>query len=518
MTDLTKNFIPLTSIYVPSEENARIRETSSIAKAVVERTKSIQRLGQLQPILVERLENPIDGKVWRIIDGQVRWISLMGLTIRAKMGDEDAQEAFEAHEMKLDHIEATSRAAMTPEMALMLEYHANEDRDDFTWDERARYIRRIHDMHQEKHGRKNWSAIKTAEAIGQSRATVSHYLQLTDEQDPATQSERVKGAKTKNTAIKQLKIEKEKIKREARVERARVEDTKTEEAEDYSRIANLAVYKGDCREWIKKIPDNSLSWFHWDPPYGGAEGRGGAFAAHEGIQTEHEYAIQLLVDMLPEIWRVLHDGAWICLWYTPVHYGLIRLLLQGHRFSSETSECFHCGKHIIKDHTWLSENYSCVKSPYKFWVNPYPNLWRKTDRTADGHEITRFFTKETEPFLLAGKQHGTTPILTRSDRGNVFDFPGVEREVRRHVNHKPWELLEEIISCISVPGSLGGDAGAGSGSIIEAAFNGRRKVVVAEVSTSHFDECTGIYTKRLRNRKASAKFVAPWLEDSFGEK
>ncbi|MEK0326787.1 MAG: hypothetical protein QQN63_13895, partial [Nitrosopumilus sp.] len=317
-----------------------------------------------------------EGRAWKLIDGQVRWVSLMALEYRHGMGEQEVVEAFEKWGMKPGEIEATTREAMDdPIMSLMMEFHSNEDRDDFTWDERGRYIRRIHDQLIEKHGRKDWSALKTSEYINQSPTTVSQYLQLTDQKDPATKATRVVKAKTKRTAMKQLKIEKNiaRRKKEVAKEAAKPEtDTK-----EYDRAADLSVYHGDCREWIRHVPDDSLAWFHWDPPYGGAEGKGGAFAAHTPIQTELKYAMDLMSSMFEEIWRVLRDGAWLCIWYTPVHYDWLRLMLQGHRFDSNSGLCLFCEKHILKDHIWLSNNYSCVRSPYRFWTNPYPNYWRK---------------------------------------------------------------------------------------------------------------------------------------------
>jgi DNA modification methylase len=508
---MKKNLIPLSSIYIAPGEDARIREPDNLKKAVLGRTRSILKFGQLQPILVEEMEE-IDGKKWKLLDGQVRYVSLLSLSFQHGMKDEEVVAAFEQWGLVPGSIEATTREAQTPTMSLMMEFHANEDRDGFTWDEKARYIRRIHDVLTTENGKK-WTARQTGEAIGQSEATMSDYLALTNQADPATQSLKVLKATTRGAATKQLKIERDKNLRKSRVALAAT----TEETEAYAHAANLAVYQGDCREWIKRVPDRSLAWFHWDPPYGGDEGEGGAFSAHEAIDTDFEYCNRLMLEMLSEIWRVLHDGAWIAIWYTPVNYQWLRYALQGHRFDPKSGLCFHCKKHLIKDHAWLSSNYSCRPAPNSFWVNPYPNMWRKADRKADGHEITRFFTKETEPFLLAGKQDKTTPILLRSDRGNIFDFNSVPRESRTHVNHKPWGLLAEILSCISVPGSIGGDAGMGSGSIIQGAYETKRRVIGAEIREDNVINSRAIALDLFKRKKLGADGVAPWLEEQMGE-
>ncbi len=532
MTSLPPGYIPLSSIYIPPEEDARIRDKDSLNKAMLDRTRSILRFGQMQAILVEALpkrttkldNDPYDGKTWRLIDGQIRWVSMMALSYRHSTGEEEVVSAFEQWNLIPNAILASTREALhDPVMSLMLEFHANEDRDDFTWEEKGSYIRRIHDMLIEKHGKRGlkdksertegWTNAQTAEYIGQSTATVSQYLQLTDETITATKSPKVRKAKTKRTAMKQLKIEKARDSRKAAV--VREEAKPKTDTKDLDLAAQLSVYHGDCREWIKKIPDGSLAWFHWDPPYGGAEGKGGAFSAHAAIQTEHQYAMDLMLNMFGEIWRVLRDGGWLVIWYTPIHYNWLRYNLQGHRFDLKSGSCLFCEKNIIRDHASLSSNYSCVRSPFKFWVNPYPNHWRKPDRVADGHEIQRFLTKQTEPFLLAGKQDATTPILLRSDRGNVFDYNSVPQEARRHVNHKPWALLAEILSLISVPGSLGGDAGAGSGSIIEAAYGSQRKIIVAELDEDHHETSLAIAKEKLRRKEFGPDSIASWLKLEF---
>lgn len=522
MSEIKRNFVPITSIFIPKEEDARIREQDSIKKAVVDRMKSIRAHGQLQPILVEKLdrtEHPEAPKecIWKLIDGQVRMLSIHALSIQIELGDKEISTDFERWGLKPGYIEISPRDAHDPIQSLMMEFHANEDRDDFSWEEKGRYIRRIHDMLQEKFGRKEWTATKTADYIGQSLATVSHYLQLTDDKNPATKDERVVTAKTKRAAIKQLKIVEDQRRRLEAVLRQQESDAKaaakgkSPKTLDYVEAAKKSIYHGDAREWIKTIPDNSLAWFHWDPPYGGKEGSGGAFASEEAIDTDTEYCLSLMRDMIPEIWRVLQDGSWFVIWYTPVHYNWLRLTLQGHNFSDEGT-CEYCNRNIHQDYIWLAENYICRPSPHRFWVNPYPNYWRKTDRHADGHEIQRFLTKETEPFLLVGKQFDRNPILLRSDRGNVFDFPGVSRSDRRHVNHKPPELLAEILSLISVPGDLGGDAGLGSGSIIEAAYNiAGRKVIGAEIRERHYKDSLATAVESLKEKNYGPKKVAPWF-------
>lgn len=514
-------YIPLESIFIPPDENGRIREAASLAEAVSERANSIIANGQLQPILVERLAVPVDGREWKLIDGQVRYVSLLSLNYRLEKFEPEINMAFKRWGIQPGMIEAKEINDIDPITALAIEYNANEDSTAFTWNEKGRYVRRIHEMLVERakgQGEK-WTAEKTAEFIGRSKAFVSTYLELTDESDELVQAPAVQNARSRQTAKKQLDIERARHQRklQAKADSVRSSDVAaTGVSVRYEDVAKMIAHKGDCRDWIKTIPDNVFDWFHWDPPYGGSEGIGGAFAGHKPIQTSLRYCLGLMEVMIPEIWRTMREGAWLAFWYTPVHYNWVRLLLQGHKFDHE-GNCAYCFKNAFSDHDYLSNYYYCTYSPNPFWVNPYPNQWYKEDRVADGHEITRFLAKQTEPFFLAGKILPATPkdvklpILQISNRGNVFthDIPrGLDR---RHVNHKPPALLKEILSLISVPGSLGGDASGGSGSIIEAASEAGRKVLVAELDDTHWQDCYSVALEHCRRLNVRLSDVAEWL-------
>lgn len=499
-------YLPLDDIHVDED---RIRSETYNVPAKV---KSLKRFGQLQPVLVEAHGGP---KPWKLVDGGQRYAAMQVITMEASL-DEDLAAELTSKGIRPGFIEATTREALDPLEAKLMEFYANEDRDNFSFEEKKKFVREVHDLLTARHG-KEWTQEKTAEVVMLSPKQVSVYLMVTS-QHPAAQHESVKNAKTLREAQKKFQIQRERHLRQqaALLEQQRMMAIAKEKPEvaqiDYHAIARRIVYHGDARDWIKNIPANALDWFHWDPPYGTREGAGGAFSAHEAIDTDPVYCLSLMQDMIPEIWRVLKDGSWLVMWYSPVHYNWLRLALQGHRFDEETATCVYCDRHIIKDYIWLSENYSCRKSPHRFWVNPFPNVWEKTDRAADGHEITRFLTKKTEPFLLAGKNLDRMPILERSDRDNLFKFDNVSRTERRHVNHKNPALLTEILSLISIPGSIGGDAGAGSGSIIEAAFDSGRKIVCAEIREDHHIDCVNITVEKLKEREIRhpAK-IADWL-------
>lgn len=487
--------IPLSIIHVNLRDRLRVEQGDIRSLAA-----SIARIGQLQAIVIRPSSDgevlPA-GKEWIITAGARRFlaVSLLSATqTECKYGPPPGM------------IEATTREQMDDLLKLMIEFRENDDRLDFSWKEKASYVKKIHDLHIAKHGDR-WTPGHTAAALDMGESTVYKYLEFASNPDLLL-TEEVSEARSFQVAYKQFKIQQELKKRKTIVEfreqqeeerRQRViaaypaphtaenggEVVEAEPSEDELRegFARKICSLGDCREWIRQFPDGAFDWIHWDPPYGGEQG-GGARPVHKLIDDTWSYASSLLLDMIPELYRVLKPNHWLALWVHPAYVGEVSRMLAGH--VQEGDHCIYCME------PWNPGDlgHFCVGGDWSFWVNPYPNVWYKVDRMSDGHEITRFLTNAYETFLLAGKlkkeEDGSVrpnpgPLLIRSDRQNVFTFPMVPKGERRHVMHKPTALIEEIISCISVRGETGCDPSFGSGSSIEAALGSRRRVVGCEL-------------------------------------
>ncbi len=487
--------VPIKEIWLKSEERLRVEygDLKSLAQ-------EFNLDGQLQDILIREpyeFETPPDGKRWVIIDGGRRYLARL-LCMQAGLEIPYLEEGM---------IGAKVRAKEEELKTLQIEFRANEERKSFTWRERAEFVHRIHEGHIKKNG-DEWSVEHTAAVLRMSDKTVYKYLAFYDDPEAFT-SEKVQNADTFNTAYKQFQIVKEMLKRERlvahREERltARAREVQTEADRGYeaepggviasrpdetyvipSEFAQLVCQVGDCREWLPQIPNDSFDWFHWDPPWGG-EQSGGAFTQFNRIDDSWIYAEGLMKEMIPHIWRTLRDGRWIALWYHPKYYKEVVTMLQGHEVDWQAVEdegiiqCAHCQQEWFGPHI----DGPCMASPTPFWVNTYPNLWYKADRKSAGQEIRRFLVNAHEDFLFACalKSDETQIILPKTDRQNIFTYIGVSREERRHVMHKPVELLTKILECISIAGEFGCDPSAGSFSIVEAALLNHRKIVACEI-------------------------------------
>lgn len=492
--------IPLKKVYLDPQERLRVKHQN-----IKQLATSFIRRGQIQSIVVRpprKEELPLPREADYVIEAGARRFLAMCL-IQPLFADQEVRAEIHGG-LTEGHISADIREGDSELMSLEVEFHENEDRDNFDWKEKASYVWRIHDGHVALDP--EWHPHDTAILLEMGESTVYKYLEFR-KNEKAFEDERVQEADTFRTAKKQFDIvkklqEREMVvkhrekRQEAAIQEAQKDTEESEDAETISEapillphhiLAERIAQEGDCVEWIKKWPDKTFDFVHWDPPYGG-EQRGGVFTSFKKIDDSWSYAMSLMETMIPEIWRTLKPGHWLVMWCHPANIHRISQLLSGHSraINYETSEeyCRYCQR------PWTNEKLQqhCPAAPFNFWVNPYPNHWYKANRMSDGHEIKRFLINAEEPFIFAAKMGQITPegeppdpILVRNDRQNVFTFPMLPREERRHVMHKPRKLLAEILSCVSIPGEFGADFSYGSGSILEAALETGRKIVGCEL-------------------------------------
>jgi DNA modification methylase len=482
--------IALSTIHFP----ASVRLRSETYGEITELATSLRYFGQLAPILVRRPDPDTyeedrtpeaKDKEWVIVDGGRRFLASVFMTKTSP--DNYTRKTDPGF---IEAIEMTDDRLADPVHALSLEFHANEDREDFSWKEKADYVRRVHEIFTDRYP-DDWDVKQTAEFLRMGQQTAYKYLQLTEDPD-ILEDERVSGASTFRSAHKQATIAKEHKRRKRAVKIAEEVRAKTDDVRfsDTEKFARQIVAQGDCREWIADLKDEMYEWIHWDPPYGG-EQSGGAEPTHSKIDDSAPYARGLMEDMFPELHRVLKPGRWMVIWFHPHNYWWLRNKLTGHvpqhmKGVNGVLECRYCKE------PWSPFSLAdvCPKSDRpKFWVNPYPFIWYKQNRVADGHEIRRFLTNSYESFLLAAKVGGSEevePILQVNQRQNVLVYDSLAKSERRHVMHKSPELLTEILRLISIPGEAGIDPSVGSGSILEAAWSSGRRGFGCELSEEYW--------------------------------
>lgn len=406
---------------------------------ISELADSLAFIGQLKPIRVR----PVEGDKWELEDGErrIRAAEVLANSDRTIRGLEPGQILAMTDDEPIEGIGA-----------LMREYHANFH-EQFNWREKAKYVRKVHD--ELKAQWDDWSVESTAAAINMSAPSIYKYLQLTEIEEIFAHP-KVTKASSLTVAVKQSKIVRDQVRHEEaqkiRETRGETEPEKEKTQTDFGALASQLVQCADAVKWLQGWPEEFFDFIHWDPPYGGDQA-GGALASFDKFEDSEDYAKDLMSRAFPEIHTALRDGGWLAIWYHPRHYEWLVTELKRHGF----------------------------------WVNPYPNIWYKVDRKADGHEITRFLINAHEEFLLAAKWEDEEPIIKQNDRQNVFVHEMVPRSERRHAAHKPVPLLMEVLAVISRAGTRGADLSFGSGSIFEAGFHSMRTILGCDLSETCFN-------------------------------
>ncbi|MCP4902598.1 MAG: ParB N-terminal domain-containing protein [bacterium] len=493
--------VPITDIHFPEKHRIRTEYEDVAKKDVAERHRivdladSLSRFGQLSPMVVResRPEDETDAPYF-LLDGGRRYKAFslaygLGQEIPGLSGG-NVQVIFRAPEDDADSI--------------LLEYNANKHRKDFTWQETVEYISRIHNIFI-RDNPDGWTHKHTAEAIKESLMTVRYsssllkHKSLWHENEEIEQASSIRVAYAKVQSLIKLRDREEEGSDVLTAPSMPTEAPQAPQAGlslhsepkpappsapgDLSALAAKLVQNADCREWIEQFEENSFDWCHWDPPYGGGQS-GGAHSSKPGIDDSEENAFGLMEDMFPEIYRVLKPGSWLAIWCHPKFTHAIRLMLTGHEKDLEKDICYFCEKPWGRYGEALPDH--CSGAEFGFWVNRYPCVWIK-DRKADGHDTKRHLINDYETYLLAGKVVMELPELVDSSGSNVHrDIEAPAKNVRRHIMEKPGKLLHEILTKISVKGSLGFDPSVGSASLMEAALVSGRRAYACEKDQAYW--------------------------------
>ena len=204
------------------------------------------------------------------------------------------------------------------------------------------------------------------------------------------------------------------------------------------------LYRGDCREVLASLPDESIDLLLTDPPYG------------INYQSEHKALpdAPLVNDGLDESLQVLDETLAIA------------------------SRKLKARSHVYIFTSWKTDQY--VKPVVeKYFAIKNVLVWEKNNWTAGDLEANYATNHE---FLLFG-HYKQRRLLNGSREASVLHFPRVpENEPNRHPAQKPLPLLEYLIQKSTNEGETVLDCFMGSGSTCVAAKNTGRRYIGIEVS------------------------------------
>lgn len=402
----------------------RIREEIG-EEEILELMGSLMAYGQLQSIVVQ-----VNGKGYKLIAGERRLVATKRLMNEGKV----------IKDLQLGQIRAELFDELTPRTQLMCEFDENMKRKDFTYIEKARFIRKFHEtMEGEAIAAGGaWTAELTAIALRLSTGSISQYLRI---EEAVKTDATVAKAVTLQAAVKRMKT--------AEGNRARQLEAREKTPEVITRAEQI-LKLGNAKELIKSIPDNSIDLINFDPPWGDDV----AFKSNEnwdGFDDTTEVSDDLIDALLPELFRVLKDNRFMIYWYR----------------------------------TWAYQD-SCERLEKAGFNLKYssktPCIWYKPDKVSDQNRFPeKMLISAYETFILVRKGN---PLLHTQGIQNVFATNRVPVAALIHPTEKPLDLCGAIIRLTSLPGELVLDPTAGSCAILHSALLHGRRAMGFELSTS----------------------------------
>lgn len=445
------------------EVRERIREELG-EDEIAELMSSFLALGQLQPIVVKP---GTDGK-YELVAGERRLVSCRRLA--------ESGKSIKDHEIGYIKIEIVGQ--LSPHVQLQMEFDENMKRKDFTYVEKARFIRRFHETMeaQAKEVGGSWSAELTAVSLRLSPASISHYLRIEEaiKTDPS-----VAKAITMSAAVKRMKV--------AEKQRARQIEVKTNDNESYT-AAESILGRGDALELIRGIPDASVDLVNFDPPWGDNTNRK-SNENWDGFDDDTETSDRVINGLLPELYRVLKEDRIMIFWYRTWAY---QDMVQ--RLEHACCDQFKCL-------TWNPAGDPDYRHATSFNLKfvRTPCVWHKPDKVSDQNRFPeKMLIDAYENFILARKGD---PIFHERNWQNVFVHPRVPLAALIHPTEKPISLCSDLLRLLTVPGELVLDPTAGSTAMLHASLINNRRAKGFELSETIHSRGVTRLAEYLKTRK-----------------
>ncbi len=386
---------------------------------------SIARMGQLQAVVVEA-------------NGDGTFVMIYG-EHRYKAVKELNEEKHLIPHLPPDQIRVELRSNLTEETKMMMQFEENERRSDFTWQERAKYVRNFHSMFRARGS--NWTEDMTAAALGISSGMINYLLNL----DKAVEAHpEVAKAITLTAAVKRMKTAK------------KLEYKKFAVIKDQSEglmKAQQVLTLGDARDWIKGIPNESVDLVNFDPPWGDEASRK-VSENWDSFDDSTEYSDTLMAQLFPEIHRVLKNDSFCIFWFRAWAQERMRGLAHTHGFNTKFTRT--------------------------------PCIWYKPDKVSDQNRFPEKQPIEAyEMFFFLRKGD---PVFSERNFQNVFVEPRTPRAAQIHPTEKPVSLCERLIKICTVPGASVLDPCAGSAAFLQAAYKTFRKPFGCERDQDSYDK------------------------------
>jgi ParB/RepB/Spo0J family partition protein len=390
-------------------------------KRLEELQDSIERLGLIQPLVVRHDEVT---SFWTLVAGERR---LRAIKLIIAQHPE--------HTFAFDGIPCVDYAVLDPDKLFEVEAAENLQRDDLTWQEKAKVLARLHLIRQKE--RPQYEIQPKAETAEEARVTpqaVDDALLLASHlEDPE-----VAAAKTAKEGVQILR---------KRAEAAhKVTLLKTF---DLSKSPH-SVIRGDSRLVAPNLPDASFDCIITDAPYGiNADGFGDQAGTGHDYDDSPEAFKALVKEIAPHLERVAKPNAFLY-WFFDIRH-------------------------------WDFLNLEFTLAGWKVWHRPL--IW---DKVGSGMVPSPEFGPRNSYECILYAWRGNRQVL-RKAAPDVISYAPPKRLL--HGAQKPVELLVDLLTRVVLPGERILDLFAGSGTALVAANRLRLTATVVEANEEQFNNC-----------------------------
>lgn len=384
--------------------------------------------GQIQPIL-------LDGN--KLIAGFRRTAAVMYLASENPPRNVAGLEPGEILAVQRNDLDVFQR--------LLLEFEENFHRKDFAKAEEALAISRIKAHLEENEGR-SVTVSRVAELLNYSRGQVGMALVVAD----AVESEGRRGLLKHGSIAGAYRA----LQSEKKVEEMMAHADAVEKAarEDGVKLLDYAqfLHNGDALEWVKRIPNETVHFVNFDPPWGiGID----SFDRNEHYGTfddDAETGIQLAKALIPELYRVMAPDSYMVAWFGIQYY------------------------------EFLSKEFQKAG----FTVNPVPHIWYKTNKHGAQNDPSRTTLNVYEPIFEVRKG---SPRMFKQAGINVLPFDMPVKPERQHFAQKSLAILTELIERYSYSNMVVLDPTFGSGAFLVAAQKLGRTFIGCEKDKTYYE-------------------------------